>query len=559
MISYQVAFHISFLGIVFFSSLILTLFLTPIMSRIGPCIGLVDCPDCRKVHKAPIPRSGGLAIIISFSLASLLCLHIVPFISGILIGGLIILAVGLMDDLQEITPAAKFGGQILAALTFIMISGRSLYGLGNLLGVGEISFGLLSWPLTVFAIVGVINSFNLSDGLDGLSSGLGFIGGLFLAILACEAEQWHNLAVIFCLLGTLMGFLRFNNHPANLFMGDTGSLFLGFALSCLAISMTTPLQGQSIAPIQLCAPLWIPISDTLVVMSARILKGKSPFHPDKTHLHHKLMDAGFTHRSTVSIIYTLSIALAMICWGFRKHEDWVSFIICFTFSLALYLFLYFIKKKGLYPPNKAFSDLNKVMPSKYILVAKLGQSVKYVRVLFLIFLIFPVFFLINLSRPMGMLSLASALLIITIYPWRGDRSRISVAAGSLFYSCFFLLFLYHFHKPFPGWGYIYLHLLTICAFLWSGARIMFKPRTQVLLPSGFEILLLCISWFIPVVVGSVLPFAPSQRIQLMWACFQAIPAITVLKLSMADQAKNNSWMAMIFCTIFIFIGILAFV
>ena len=498
-------------------------------------------------------------MVSAFIISVILLLDLVAFINAILIGVSLILLIGVLDDLNEIRPRIKFAGQILATLGFILVSGRELYGLGNLLGIGPIDLGILSLPFTVFCIVGVTNALNLSDGLDGLAGGIGFIATLFFTVLALEAAQWHSLAVLFCLLGCLLGFLRFNSHPASLFMGDSGSLFLGFTLGCLAVSMTVPEQGSAIAPIQLCAPLWIPIFDTLYVIVSRLAKGESPLYPDKRHLHHRLMNMGTSHYSAVSIIYGLSILLSLACWSVRNYQDWLAFAICIAASSIIYTFLLLAESHNFRLDSKQEFGISSYLPSRSSLVAQIGRSVKYVRFSFVILLILPALFIIDLGRPLAMFSLPSALLIAIFYPWTGDRSRLPIASGILFYACFLILIFYHFHTDFPQWGSTYLHILTIAAFIWCALRIVFKSKNQILLPSSFEILLFTIAWFIPIVIASILPFSTPQRIQLFWSCFQAVPFITVIKLSMADQAKKNNWLAFMFLFLFLFMGLWAFV
>jgi len=174
-------------------------------------------------------------------------------------------------------------------LIFILYGETELKGFGDLVGIGPLGTGIYAVPITVICMVGVMNALNLSDGMDGLAGGVSTIACLFLIYFSLQSGHWFNLALSVSLFGCLIGFLYFNSYPAKIFMGDTGSLVLGYILSSICV-LSQKLDGEvSIAPISMALILALPIVDTLWVMANRVLRGESPFLPDNTHLHHKLM------------------------------------------------------------------------------------------------------------------------------------------------------------------------------------------------------------------------------------------------------------------------------
>jgi UDP-GlcNAc:undecaprenyl-phosphate GlcNAc-1-phosphate transferase len=307
------------------STTLLILLLRPIAVKTG----LVDIPNERKSHQIPTPLVGGLAIFAGLVMAFLLtmadgeALHMREILS-FFGGGLLLVTVGVIDDFIELSPLARFAAQIVAALLMIFGAGVVLTDLGGMTLSGRLlTMGVFAVPFTVFATLGVINALNMCDGLDGLSGSLSLVSltGLFLA-----AWLWGDVAdvIVLPLLGSaVVGFLLFNlrlpgRERASIFMGDAGSMFLGFALTWYAVSLS---QGESrvISP---AAALWflmLPIFDTVTMMLRRILRGRSPFSPDREHLHHVFLLAGYTVNETVGLMAAIAgvgvlIGLASVHW-----------------------------------------------------------------------------------------------------------------------------------------------------------------------------------------------------------------------------------------------------
>jgi UDP-GlcNAc:undecaprenyl-phosphate/decaprenyl-phosphate GlcNAc-1-phosphate transferase len=306
-----------------------TALLIVLLRPLAVATGLVDIPNERKSHRAPTPLVGGLAIfaglVVSFLVAGRAGLHlpgreIVSFFGA----GLLLVAVGVVDDFLELSPAVRFVAQILAALLMVFGAGVVLTDLGAMTWAGTIlPLGVLSIPFTVFATLGVINALNMCDGLDGLSGSLALVslGGLLVA-----ASLWGvpgQAAFLPPLGAAIVGFLLFNlrlpgRSQALVFMGDAGSMFLGFALTWYAISLS---QGEA-RVIRPSAALWflmLPIFDAVSMMLRRTLRGRSPFAPDREHLHHIFLLAGYSVNQTVGIMTALAlvgvlVALASIYW-----------------------------------------------------------------------------------------------------------------------------------------------------------------------------------------------------------------------------------------------------
>lgn len=321
------------------TSLIIAFVATPYVKRFAEKIGAVDAPNQRKVHTRIMPRLGGLAIYIGFLAAFFLFVPYAakPELLGILIGGTIILAVGMLDDKYQLSPKWKLLGQLIATAVVVVPFGLKV-GIVNLPYSGSIDFtsGWLLWlaaPITIFWIVGVTNAINLIDGLDGLSAGVSAIATATMAVMAILMNDMIVATYCFVLLGAILGFLYFNFHPARIFMGDTGSLFLGFNLAALSImGFKEALFVSFIIPIVV---LGVPLWDTFFAIVRRIVNKKPISSPDKGHLHHCLLKMGLSHRATVLTIYSISIFFGTMAIVLSKTTElWTTIII-----MAILLFV----------------------------------------------------------------------------------------------------------------------------------------------------------------------------------------------------------------------------
>ncbi len=331
---------------IYFSALLVSLLLTiammPLLVRAALRFGIVDIPDARKVHRDPIPRIGGVAIAIGSIVPFVLWRQPGNFVAAYLAGAGILVVLGLLDDMRGLNYKIKFAGQIIAASIVIFYGGLRITNLGGLLPDGMI---LPEWFLTVLtlvAVVGVTNAINLSDGLDGLAGGVCFLSLCCLAYLAYAIEDATALFIAVSLAGAVFGFLRFNTHPATLFMGDAGSLFLGFSVITLSLGMTQ--GGSPLSPVLPLIILGVPVLDTVTVMAERLYHGRSPFMPDKNHFHHRIMRLGFYHTESVFFIYLIQGCLIIAAILFRFHSDWLLLGSYVIFS-ALILGGFFVAEK----------------------------------------------------------------------------------------------------------------------------------------------------------------------------------------------------------------------
>ena len=314
----------------------------PIVSKIATHIGALDIPNARKVHKKPIPRLGGLGIYFGFLLGYMLFGFQSIQMNSILIGSFVIVITGIIDDIKPIPAKYKFLGQIVGAAIIPIYGG--IY-LNEITAFGlYIDFGIISIPITILFIVSIINCMNLIDGLDGLAGGLSSIYFLTVGIIAMIINNSDGLDVIltFIMLGSTLGFLLHNFNPAKIFMGDSGSMFLGYIIAVIALLGFKNITLTSfIVPLLLLA---IPILDTLFAILRRLINHKPISMPDKNHLHHQLLKLNFSQRTTVLIIYFVDIlfAAASIIYVLK---DRVSGIIIYT--LLLIIVLVFICKTNI--------------------------------------------------------------------------------------------------------------------------------------------------------------------------------------------------------------------
>lgn len=322
----------------FIVSLGLALGLTPLVKRFAHQVGAVDVPNARKVHTRIMPRLGGLAIFMAFMITFFLVIPFLPidltsrelnFIKAFLVGGTITILLGALDDRFDLPAKLKFVVQIATACVVV-------FGFDIKLEFANIPFhtyaSVESWiaiPFTILWIVGVTNAINLIDGLDGLAAGVSAIAIGTIAVMAFLMGNVIVALISLLLLGSIIGFLYFNFHPAKIFMGDSGALFLGFSLALLSL-----LGFKQVAIVSFLTPLiliGVPLSDTMFAIVRRWMQKKPIFSPDKGHLHHCLRELGFSHRQTVLIIYAIAAffgILAVIQSSAAMYNaNWVTFVV----------------------------------------------------------------------------------------------------------------------------------------------------------------------------------------------------------------------------------------
>ena len=326
---------------------LLALVLTPLVLRVAIRLDNVDHPGARRVNAAPVPRGGGVAVAVAFLLVAVAGILInaqtraVPLpwslkpeeLVGLLAGGVVATLLGILDDTFQLRARWQLLGQLgLAALA--VIAGITVTFLNNPLGPGNIN---LSEPFaigfTVLWIVGMINSINFIDGLDGLSTGIALIAAVTLGLISLTTAISQPFVGILCfaLAGSLLGFLRWNFHPATIFIGTSGVMFVGYTLAVLSILGTAKVAVALLV-------LGVPILDTFWIIVRRLGAGRSPFTPDRGHIHHRLLDLGLSHSQTVLVIYVLCIALAALSFVLSGTGPVYAFLgLAVAFGLALFL------------------------------------------------------------------------------------------------------------------------------------------------------------------------------------------------------------------------------
>lgn len=331
----------------FIAAGLITFAATPAVSSLSTKLGAVDVPkDGRRMHTKPIPRMGGLAIFYGFIVAVMCFMHISIPVRGILIGAIIITTLGIIDDMSSLPALFKLLVQLLAA--FIVVKhGIIVNIITNPFTKGYIELGGWSTAITMLWIVGITNAINLLDGLDGLAVGITNIISITLLVISIIMGNSVTALLAVCLAGSGFGFLPYNFNPAKIFMGDTGSTFLGFVLACISVMGLFKIY----AVISFAVPfllLGLPIFDTSFAIIRRLVKGQSPMSPDRGHLHHRLIDYGFSHRNAVLILYALSslLSLSAIVMMISDAVKGLVFILAISFlSFATYKLVLKERKK----------------------------------------------------------------------------------------------------------------------------------------------------------------------------------------------------------------------
>lgn len=331
--------------VAFFIALAVTWYLIPHLSHIAHRLNLLDCPDKpRKIHAHPMPLVGGIAMALGFMASAIFVLPFTGF-RGFFAGCIILLISGFLDDFREVGHKWKFVAQIVAAWFVVFYSQLVINSFGNLLPDIPVNPGRFAIPVTIFCIVGVINAINLIDGLDGLAGGISAISLISFGVLSYINQQKEITYICIALFGAILGFLRYNWHPARVFMGDAGSLFLGFSLAYISIAVTQAPKSI-VPPIVPLLILAVPIVDTVIMLSRRLLAGRHPFAADKSHIHHVIQRFGLSRMHTTFVLLMLSLlfsCLAIVGVLLRIPEHYL-FSLLISYAVLCFTSSFFIKK-----------------------------------------------------------------------------------------------------------------------------------------------------------------------------------------------------------------------
>jgi len=307
----------------------------PLMMRFAAVTGMIDAPDARKVHSTPIPRVGGLGIVIGALVPMLIWLPMTDLTLSIFLGTIILLIFGTWDDIAELGHYVKFIGQFLAA-GVVVYYGELYVSYFPLIGFETLPESI-GKPFTVIAIVGMINAINHSDGLDGLAGGESLISLVVIVYFAFVFDSSLMLMLCAATVGGIFGFLRFNSHPARVFMGDGGSQFLGFMLSVLVLILTQQVN-TTLSPALPVLLLGLPIVDILAVFFLRAKHKLNLFKATRNHIHHRLLDIGFLHYESVVFIYAIQFILVFSAIPFMYEKD--AFVLLYYLLICVSVFVF---------------------------------------------------------------------------------------------------------------------------------------------------------------------------------------------------------------------------
>ncbi|HMV26850.1 MAG TPA: MraY family glycosyltransferase [bacterium] len=329
----------------FLAGLIIAVGVTPMLRKKLLARGVIDQPDARKVHTRAIPRLGGVAIYLGFVVAVLTAYalkgaafdeKITQFV-GLLVAGTFIAVVGVFDDVYNVRAIYKLFTQIAAAMILIAFD-ISMGSLSNPFG-GSIELGVWNYPVTIFWVIGVINAINLVDGLDGLASGVSLIVTMTIFLIALYLEKTYVALIALGLAGSILGFLRHNFYPAKIFMGDTGSMFIGLMISALGL-ISSQKSAVSFAILVPFIALGYPVIDTALAIFRRARAGKSIFTADREHIHHILLSYGYSHPKTVIFLYVICLFFATMAFLFAVYNKSGTFTVGVLFFVLIFIFLF---------------------------------------------------------------------------------------------------------------------------------------------------------------------------------------------------------------------------
>lgn len=524
---------------IFLTALMASLLIMPSLYNLSIKVGGVDRPDNqRKVHDRAVPRIGGVAILCGLLISVLLFCTTNTFTSGLVTGGLIIFFVGFVDDLRNLTPVQKLAGQVIGTSVGVIISQNHIQGLGNLFSLGVIEFPTeLAIPITIFCIVGLINSLNMIDGLDGLAGGVSAIASLAFAILAFETGALQVFFVCVALLGAVIGFLAHNSYPARIFMGDAGSNLLGFTLGMLAVRLLD--VSPAISPAAILIILSVPVFDTLYVMTGRLINGRPVMSADRAHLHHRLLGIGLGHRASVLAVFGWSYLMAAVAVLYYNASDHSLFLFLLIATATFYLFIFVLSKHLPKGGDTLSVDTLSILPTSPAALERYSDRLLSLA-RYLVIIILAMAVPIDLV-PNPYHAIASAMLLCTLLlgvacdrPWSNQLLLIG-----LYLTGVYILFEVENFGRSATIGDV--SALTLSAYLFAllalivGTKIFIRKRFNILMNSALEFSVLLAVIFIP-----LMPDTITARYHLLTVTGKSIILFVAYKLFLiSNDAKRN--------------------
>lgn len=482
----------------FVLSTFLTMMLIPPLIRWAGDLQLVDIPNERKVHVNAIPRIGGIAMFVGCLVSIAIWLDIKDQFIWVVVSFLVIVLFGIMDDRMELKYGTKFLGQILAAMIAVVLGDVQIKYL-PFVGVDEIS-AMISIPLTVFCLLAITNAMNLVDGLDGLAGGAMLLVFGVVCLLGYRVQSLEVTVLSVAVMGSILGFLRFNTHPAMVFMGDCGSQFLGFIAGVIVVMLYDGNGGVTLSPALPLLLLGLPVLDTSTVMIKRMKEGRSPFSPDKNHIHHRLLAQGMNHFEAVFTLYVLQSVFAISAF-LLKHESDVTVVT--SYIVLCFLVMVFVKNVESLKITHLFSQQKKVSGS----VIRISKDKLAIQVILISLpLYFSMLFLseFNLENELPLFALSIVLIyaVISIINWNKDFGWSEKGIIYVGYS----LAVFLFHKSNTGTHFVnptYLIILTtliVLAYRYSKTK-KFEITTLDFLVVFLAILIQSVSQVNPIYEG----------------------------------------------------------
>lgn len=440
----------------------LSMLVIPVVWRFAARFGMIDQPDVRKVHTHSIPRVGGLGILIGAILSIIAMLDIGQQELAFLIGAGVIFIFGIWDDTRQVGPYTKFIGQFIAVAVVVF------YGD---IWIRHLPFtdieGVSPWigiPFTFFAIIGMTNAVNTSDGLDGLAAGESLLSLIVIAFLAYIAGGVKASVIATSCIGGLFGFLRYNTHPADIFMGDTGSQFLGYALGFLAVVVTQDVH-PSLSPALTLLFLGLPVIDLLAVMTMRIRKGRSPFRADQTHIHHRILNLGFDHYETVVIIYTIQTLLVISAIFLRYQSDLLIILVYAFTAVVIFGLLSYAERTGWHATHKPIRSLTStVLYVRQHRIDLTRIALRIVGISIPLYLISTALFVETVPRDFGMIAAVFTSVMLVDLFYHREKNGISLRGGIYIIAIFSVYLAVHSARlsSIPVFDIFYYGLLALC-------------------------------------------------------------------------------------------------
>jgi UDP-GlcNAc:undecaprenyl-phosphate/decaprenyl-phosphate GlcNAc-1-phosphate transferase len=515
-------------------SLFVSMALVPILMRYADFLGLVDRPDgIRKIHSHVIPKSGGLAIAIAVFVSVIYNFEFIYELIPLLSGALVIVIFGYLDDRFDLNYKWKFVGQIIAILIFII-------GTPQLFESDTIGFTqqLFSYIVLFLFLLGTSNAINLSDGLDGLAAGVTFLSLGIIGFIAFESEVNGVMLVALATMGALMGFLRYNTHPAKVFMGDTGSQFIGFTSAGLAVFLAQS-SNSAVNPVLPLLILGLPIMDTLMVMAVRIYSGKSPFYPDKNHIHHQLMKFGFYHYEAVAILYILQILLVSVSGLIRFNDAAILIGFYVIFVIGCLGFLYFANSKQW--KFRSLHDSSNFVERRNPVFRKLNWIYEHNAAMILMIICIIWLFISAISiqqhisiRPLALALLIGAFVVGILFP-----KRISFSTRIVTYSSTVLgLYAFSTTEDINQYGHlINILLLFLVLFIALAIRL---TRKELFTLNNQDLIILFL-----LLISPLLPLAGDDGIKIGEMLFRVMVIIYAIEYLMSRSPTKMFWLRLI--------------